>query len=125
MEMQSSQAEKQEKAPGGEVFFLDFAHILQFFHLCSKKKMPPVQYVSIYAQSAWEGTLQLKPALDYDNMQKAISRPKNLKDILTHSALAVTDYPLVKDILSCYTEQQLTSKTSWIDDVFNFNTQKA
>ena len=54
----------------------------------------------------------LEPTLDYDNMQIAISRPKNLKDILTHSALAVTDYPLVKDILSCYTEQQLTSKTS-------------
>jgi hypothetical protein len=47
MEMQSSQAEKQEKAPGGEVFFLDFAHILQFFHLCSKKKMPPVQYSTV------------------------------------------------------------------------------
>jgi hypothetical protein len=50
--------------------------------------------------------------LDYDNMQIAIFRPNNLKDILTHSALAVTDYPLVKDILSHCIEQQLTSKTS-------------
>jgi hypothetical protein len=54
----------------------------------------------------------LRPTLDYDNMQIATSRPKNLNDILTGSALAVTDYPLLKDILSRCIEQQLTSRTS-------------
>ena len=62
----------------------------------------------------------LKPMLDYDNMQITISRPKNLKDILTCSVLAVADYPLVKGILSRCVEQKLASKTDWINDSFQF-----
>ena len=42
----------------------------------------------------------LKPVLDYDNMQIAFSRPKNLRDLLSKSALAPTDESLVRNTLS-------------------------
>jgi len=42
----------------------------------------------------------LKPALpEYDNMQIAVSRPKNLRDLLTKTALNTTDNAIVTNIL--------------------------
>jgi hypothetical protein len=54
-------------------------------------------------QQIYNTTLQ--PCLDYDRMQIAISRPKNLRDILTHSALTLPPNLNLESLIQQFTNE--------------------
>jgi len=54
----------------------------------------------------------LAPYLDYDNMTVAISRPKNLRDLLTSAKLKIPPHLNVQDIINTLTSQENSSHAS-------------